>query len=267
MGDEHNLRPMKEEDWDRVLEMEQEFFEDDMFRQDQFINRVHRGNFFALEVGGQLVGELAVDRFGSVEGHLGRIGVARSHQRQGLGSMLMDYAIDWFRNKKDISAVHLYTQDYNKPAQTLYHKYGFSKTGTTWHYIVPFNSLKPEGKYTCHAISEAEIELVAKMFLSLPAAQIRRFLESDEYHVLTLKSIEGKIVGACRFTPSFPGSFPFEITSLDCFDDFIQGMKQLSLPEFDHVRTVFTDNEKLANVCEERDYHLHHKLFKMSLHL
>jgi hypothetical protein len=55
--DEYNLRPMREEDWDRILEMEQEFFGDDTFRKDQFIHRVQRGNFFALEVfhGGVLI--------------------------------------------------------------------------------------------------------------------------------------------------------------------------------------------------------------------
>jgi len=269
MDVEYNLRPMRNEDWDDFLKMVQEIFPEDVLRKDQFLNSVKKGNFYALEIDGQMTGELKITRFGSDNAHLASIGVARPHQRKGLGSILMKYALEWIRKEEGISTVHLYTQDHNIPAQSMYKKFGFRVTGTTWHYFVPFASLKPEGKYICQEILSDEIDLVGAQFPTLPAAQIRRFIEDrvTKYYVLTLKDKEGKIVGATRFTPSFPGSFPFEITQIDCFDDFIKGMQNLSIPEFDHVRTVFTDNKELANLCKEREYRLHHKLFRMSLNL
>ena len=42
---------------------------------------------------------LQLDVFGESEGHLGRIGVAKTHQRKGWGKFLMTHAIEWFRNE------------------------------------------------------------------------------------------------------------------------------------------------------------------------
>ena len=269
MNTEYKIRPMKNEDWDTYHKMMRYLLPEDMLWKDQFPNSVKKGNFYALESDDQMVGQLKFARFGSDEAHLSSIGVAKSHQRKGWGSVLMRYAIDWFKKQDGVSTVHLYTQEYNIPAQSMYKKFGFSVAGTTWHYFVPFASLKPPGKYTCQEILSDEIDFVGDQFPSLPSTQIHHFLEDTvtKYYVLTLKDKKGKIVGAARFTPSFPGSFPFEIIQIDCFDDFMRGMEKLSLPEFDHVRIVFTDNKELANLCEEREYCLHHKLFKMSLNL
>lgn len=261
------IRPMRLEDWTQLHEMDIQIFPDDSLQQDWFEKRVERDGCFALVQGDQIVGNLIVTRFGADEGHLGRIGVAKSQQGKGYGSMLMEYAIDWFRKEGGIREVHLYTQDFNKTAQSLYKKYGFRRSGTTWHYFVPYDSVKPKNTYTCQDINEKEIETAGKMFPSIPAEQIRRFLTYKEFHVLTLKDKDGNIQGACRFTPSFPGCFPFEITGLDCFDDFIAGMKKFSLPEYDYCRITFTDIPELGELCEDRGYRLHHRLHKMTLTL
>jgi RimJ/RimL family protein N-acetyltransferase len=265
---DYTLRPVIEEDWEEFHEMEKNCFEEgDRIKEDEFFHLVKAGNFFALEIAGSIVGELRVSRFGSDEAHIGRVGVARSHQRQGYGKVLMDYAIDWFKKERDIKTVHLYTQDYNVASQSLYRRYGFDVTGTTWSYVVPFSGLEPKGNFKCQEIKQEEIELVSEMFPSLPAAQISKLLENPRQLVLTLKNNEGVIVGAARFAPSFPGCFPFEITSVDCFDDFISGIKELTPSEFDQMRSTFTDNEELAELCGERGYHLHHRLYRMSLNL
>lgn len=267
VGD-YTLRPMREEDWSRFHEMEKTAFEEeDLMREEHFHNLLDTDGFIALETGDLLIGYIRVSRFGSEEGHLGRIGVAGSHQRQGWGMLLMEHAIDWFKNQGGVKTVHLYTQDYNTSAQSLYRRYGFGVTGKTWNYVVPFAGLEPKGGFLCHTIEEDDIESVAEMFPSLPSAQIRKFMENDEHHVITLKDENGTIVGAARFTPSYPGCFPFEITSVEGFDDFIAGIQDMTPPEFDDMRCIFTDNEELAKVCDERGYHLHHRLHKMSLHL
>jgi len=189
MDSEYSIRPMRNEDWEIYHKMMKELLPDDMMRKDQFSNSVKKGNFYTLESNDQMIGQLKIARFGSEEAHLGSIGVAKSHQRRGWGSVLMRYAIDWFKKQDGISTVHLYTQDYNIPAQTMYKKFGFKASGTTWHFFVPFTSLKPSGKHTCQEILEEEIDSVGNKFPSLPAAQIRRYLEdkNTRYYVLTLK--------------------------------------------------------------------------------
>jgi predicted GNAT family acetyltransferase len=211
-----------------------------------------------------MIGYLMVQRYGKDEGYVGRIGVREEHRGKGFGRMLMDHGIEWFRNQGDIKAVHLQA-DLNEAALGLYKNTGFKQVGTTWHYFVPFDSLQPMGKYTCHDIKDEEIELVGRKFPNFPAEQIRKFLKSEKFLLLVLKDKDGNIHGVCRFTPAFPGCFPFEITDAECFDDYVFGLKKYSLPEFNYARITFTNIPELAETCEKRKYRMHHKLHKMTL--
>lgn len=267
MSDEPLIRPMTIEDWNFFHKFDIEIFPDDSMSEEWFRKRLERNGFFTLEFSGQLIGQLILAPFGESEGHLGRIGVGRDHWGKGYGNLLMKYAIEWFRKYKGVKQIHLYTQDNNKVAQNLYKKYGFIISGRTWHYFIPFSSLRPLNNYTCQEILDDEIDPVGEKYAPLPATQIKRFLTSEEFHVLTLKNKIGEIVGACRFTPIFPGCFPFVIENIDTFDDFLVSLKQYSLRDFDYVRITFTDYPKLAQRCEERMYKLHHRLYKMTLSL
>ncbi len=262
-----SIRAMRDEDWEQFHKMDAQIFPEDGIEEKFFRKRIEREGFFALTQEGQIIGNLIVTRFGKDEAHLGRIGVAKAEQGKGYGSLLMQHSIEWFRNEGGIREVHLYTQDFNKSAQSLYKKFGFKRAGTTWHYFVPYDTLEPIGMYTCQEILEEEIDSVGSMFPSIPSEAIRRFLSYDDQHVLTLKEESGIIEGVCRFTPSFPGCFPFEISKIDCFDDFVIGIKEFSLPDYDYCRVTFTDLIELAELCEKREYRLHHRLHKMSLQL
>ncbi len=256
------------DDWIFFRKFDAEIFPDDSVSENWFKKRLERDGFFTLDLNGQVVGQLVLAPYGENEGHLGRIGVSQDHQGKGYGNLLMKHAIEWFQKHEGIKQIHLYTQDHNKVAQSLYKKFGFTISGTTWHYFIPLDSLKPLNDYTCQEILENEIDPVGEKYAStLPAAQIRRFLTSDEFQVLTLKNNSGDVVGACRFTPSFPGCFPFVLDNIDSFDDFLAGLKQYSLPDYDYIRVTYTDYPKLAQLCEERMYKLHHRLFKMTLSL
>jgi GNAT superfamily N-acetyltransferase len=257
---------MKAEDWDQFHRMDVEIFPDDAVKEESFIKSVEGDGCFALTLDGKIIGNLDVARFGKDEGYLRRIGVVKTHRGKGLGSMLIDCALDWFRKQDNIRTIHLHA-DLNEAALGLYKKSGFKKVGTTWHYFVPYDSVEPQQKYVCQEIHKDEIESVGKQFPSLPVEQIRRFLASNEYHVLTLKDKSGRIEGVCRFTPSFPGCFPFEISDLECFDDFVIGIREFGLPEYDYCRVTFTNIPELAELCKEREYRLHHCLHKMSLTL
>lgn len=258
---------MRKDDWNPFHLIDQEIFPEDMMREEMFKERIKTDGFFTLDVKGKLAGYLIVGRFGEKGGHLGRISVARQLQRQGLGTQLMERALEWFHEQEGITHIYLYTQHDNHPAQRLYERFGFKVVGTTWHYFVPFDTLQPLRKYSCQPILPEEIEMVGDKYeVNMPAAQIRRFLDR-EHLILTLKDKEGHIVGACRFSPRFPGCFPFEIENIDCFDDFIQGLHPFCLPNFDYVRVTFTENHALAKLLEKRQHKLHHKLFQMRLEI
>ena len=261
-----NIRPMKKQDWIIFKPLDAQLFPDDPIEENHFQRMLETKGLFALtRQNDEIIGYLYVTRFGEDLGHLGRIGVAQAYQNQGLGRKLMEFAIQWFQKQGGIQTVRLYTQDFNVSAQRLYEKFGFQITGTTWHYFIPFHSIQPQGKHTCHPIQNHETRILQQRYPdSMPAAQIRRWLERESL-VLTLKNTQGEIVGACRYSPSFPGCFPFEIDAISCFDDFIHELQKFSLPKYDYVRITFTDLPELAQLLEHRKYKLHHRLQKMEL--
>lgn len=256
---------MKPEDWTAYREVDNEIFPNNRISGEGFKKLVEEEDFYALEVEGKLAGVLILSLFGDDEGHLRRLGVAKGYQGRGHGKRLMNYALEWFRSK-GCDSVQLYTQDFNNVAQSLYTQFGFEIAGTSWHYFVPFDSIWPKGKCTCREISEEEIEEVGQQYeTELPTAQIRRYLSAGRHHILVLKGHSGELRGACRFAPKFPGCFPFLIEDISCFDDFIAGVEPFSLPKFDYIRVTFTDYPRLADLCENRDYDLHQRLYKMRL--
>ena len=260
------IRLMSLEDWDEFHKMDLEIFPNDVMREESFRRSIEGNGFFALTLDGQIIGNLLLTRFGKDMGYLNRIGVTKEHRGKSFGSKLIEYAIDWFHKQGGVYTVQLYA-DLNDAAQGLYKKHGFTKAGTTLHYFVPYSSIKPKMKFNCQELQEDEIEQVGDKFPTIPSEVIRRYLTSNEYYVLTLKDKSGSIEGFCRFTPSFPGCMPFEITSVECFDDFLAGLMKFKLPEHDYCRVTFTDIPKLAELCENRGYRLHHRLYKMLLEL
>jgi ribosomal-protein-alanine N-acetyltransferase len=261
-----NIRPMKKEDWAAFKPLDTQLFPDDPIDIEHFQRMLETKGVFALTTKhDKIIGYLYVNRFGDTHGHLGRIGVSQDFQNQGFGTKLMEYALRWFREQGGITIARLYTQDFNTTAQHLYEKFGFKVKGTTWHYFIPFTAISPQGKCTCHPVKDEEIDVLAKRYKdSMPAVQIHRWLE-NQLLVLTLKNPQGKIVGACRFSPSFPGCFPFEIDTILCFDDFIYELQKFSLTIYDYVRITFTDLPELVRLMEHRNYKLHHRLHKMEL--
>lgn len=256
---------MTRQDWEGFDRLQQEVVPDDLMSREDFEKRLKRDGFYALRTtAAKIIGCLSMVRFGDTSGHLATLAISRPMQRKGFGSELMDFALKWFQERGGITEVFLYTQQDNYPAQALYRRFGFEVTATTWHYFVPFTAIKPAGKYRCEPIVVKDIEAVGQHFAgSLPATQIRRYLAS-QHKVLILRDRERRVVGICRFTPSFPGAFPFELEVEDGFDDFISGIRAHNLPAFDYVRVTFTDNPALKHTCESRGYRLHHKLFRMA---
>ncbi len=267
MTDGQFIRQLTKDDWEAFEVLDQASFPDDRIIEKFYMLRIENEGCFGLFANDQLVGQLIIALFGDDAGHIGRVAVAPEYRGEGYGSVLMKYAIEWFKQRGGVNTIHLYTPQDNYTAQGLYKKFGFAVAGTTWHHIVPRSSLNPTGRYTCQEIREDEIERVGEKYPALPAGQIRRFLTDERFHVMTLKDNNGDIIGACRFTPGFPGCFPYLMDTPEAFDDFLAGLEPFSLPKFDHVRITYTDMPEVAKMCDARGYTLHHKLFKLTLTL
>ena len=235
---------MRRDDWNIFHRLDIELFDaHDRITEDFFQKRVQKPGFFALETQqGGLVGYLVLGRFTDNIAHLGRIGVQKSKQNKGFGSQLMDYALNWFKNEKDVTEVQLYTQVDNLHAQGLYKKFGFTVIGQTWHYFVSFKTLRPSGQFMLHALQPDEHQQVADLFpTALPIGAIQQFLERKQ-DLYTLKDSSNRIIGATRFTPSFPGCFPFELLNISAFDDYVQEFQPLCDPPSEVIRITFHEN-------------------------
>ncbi|MFQ5832682.1 MAG: GNAT family N-acetyltransferase [Candidatus Thorarchaeota archaeon] len=261
---EPTIRNLTLDDWETYEEFREGLETDFQLDEESFKKLVDGDGCFGLFLDAKQVGYLNLYRIDEDEGNLQGIVVRNEYHGKGYGSMLVKHALDWF-TERDLRRVHLYTQVDNKIARGLYTRFGFELEARAWHYIVPLNTLKPLGKYSCQEILEEEIDSVGNKYPShLSAGRIRRSLESDSQHVLTLKDSEDEIVGVCRFTPGFPGCMPFVLDDVECLDDFLVGLEPYRLPEFDHVRITFSHDHKLAELCRDRGYELYHDLVKMS---
>jgi ribosomal-protein-alanine N-acetyltransferase len=263
------IRPMRKTDWISFEILDKETFPEDRVEKSHFDRYLASDAFFALESDtGELVGYLKITDFKDETGFVGRIAVAKTHQRQGLGSQLMEYCLQWFRERR-VRQIDLNTQDFNVSALRLYEKFGFNRIGTIWHYFVKFDVLQPPSRrYSAQPLFPEEISQLVQMFpKTMPLSRIQIWLDRADQHLFTLKNREGQIVGACVITPSFPGCWPFELKHLDGLDDFVAGFRHLIPPEFDYLRLTFAENPDLAAVLEERQCKLHHRLYWMRLEL
>ena len=81
---------------------------------------------------GECVGSLRVSKRWNGNAHVDDIAIDRAHRGRGVGTMLMDAAIEW-GGEKGLQGVSLETQDWNLLACRFYLKYGFKLGGVDLH--------------------------------------------------------------------------------------------------------------------------------------
>ncbi len=84
------------------------------------------GDFWVLESNQMIIGCIAIRTIDSAEriGEIKRYFVLPSHQRQGIGKMLMDHAIS-FATQKSLNKIRLDTMKKYESAMSVYLKNGF----------------------------------------------------------------------------------------------------------------------------------------------
>ena len=131
MTDGQFIRQLTKEDWEDFEVMDQVSFPEDRINEEFYMMRIEKEGCFGLFINEQLVGQLIIAPFGNDQGHIGRVAVAPEYRGKGYGSVLMKYAIEWFKQRGGINTIHLYTPQDNYTAQGLYKKFGFAVVGTT----------------------------------------------------------------------------------------------------------------------------------------
>jgi putative acetyltransferase len=95
------------------------------------IRRYPHAAVFVAEDDGVIVGRLSVARDQQpASRHVADLGliVAATHRRQGIGTALLDAALEWAR-ESGIGKLELHVFPWNEPAVALYERFGFVKEG------------------------------------------------------------------------------------------------------------------------------------------
>lgn len=128
------VRPMKIEDVDRVLEIEKDSFTTP-WSKDAFTMEIEKNElakYLVAEVDDLVVG------YGGIwlivgEGHITNIAVISDYRKMGVGNKLLEGLIEICK-ERDIESMTLEVREINYPAQKLYKKYGFEAMGVRPNY-------------------------------------------------------------------------------------------------------------------------------------
>jgi len=125
-----SVRPANSTDLDAVTEIDHAAFGPDWwYSQTTFFRAMRSASRFAVAVrDSQPVGYAFAHTSGS-NTHITRLAVHPSHQRQGIGALLMADLIKHAR-AQGMDTMSLNTQTHNQSSLRLYHRFGFSDTDT-----------------------------------------------------------------------------------------------------------------------------------------
>lgn len=117
------IRPMREADLPRVLEIERESFHTPWGRWAFLVEMKPPGHAFVCEVQDQVVGYMVL-RIIRDEAHLMNIAVDSPWRGKGLGKAMLRFAIDLCA-QKGVTSIWLEVRESNHRAIALYRKMGF----------------------------------------------------------------------------------------------------------------------------------------------
>jgi ribosomal-protein-alanine N-acetyltransferase len=95
------------------------------------VRRSPHAAVFVAEIAAGVVGRLSVARDSHpASRHVADVGlmVAAGHRRRGIGSALLDQAVEW-AHEAGIEKLELHVFPYNEPAIRLYERFGFEREG------------------------------------------------------------------------------------------------------------------------------------------
>lgn len=110
-----------------LLQKKEKTYPDDCFDPMEYINNPDQCAFLAI-YHNECVGSIRVCKRWNGSAFIDDLAIDRIHRRHGVGSLLMDAAVQWSK-EKGLNGVSLETQDSNLLACRFYLKYGFKLGG------------------------------------------------------------------------------------------------------------------------------------------
>ena len=263
--EEYYLRDLVETDWSAFKEMEMETFPNEITKEESFMRGLNSPHgLFVVMVHKETKDFIGYYRFllyGTL-GHIQRIGVRPKYQQKGYGSILMTSAMS-ILEKAGAKKFMLYVLQENKAAIKLYEKYKFEIEHSTVQFEIPFELLPKEPKGNCRHMDWGEIQLMSLRF-GLNPYQIQTYFGQENQHVIIYQRI-GQQMGVCRFSPNFPGAFPFIIRDRNYALDFIAHLvTYIKNKEFTAVKITIDQQQSLVDDFIEKKIPVRNKLYRMS---
>lgn len=266
MADEdYYLRDLVASDWSEFKKMEDEIFPEDSTREESYnIGLSSPKGLFVVMVhkeSKEFIGYCRFLLYGTL-GYIQRIGVRPKYQQKGYGAILMDSAMDNLE-KAGATKFMLYVMQENEAAINLYKKYLFQIEYHSIQFEIPFKSLPKEPRGECRHIDWGEIQLLCLRF-GLNPYRIQSYFGQENQHVLVYQRM-GQQLGMCRFSPDFPGAFPFIIRDKDLALDFVAHLvTYITNKEFDAVKILIDQQQDLVDYMSDKKMPVRNRLYRMS---
>jgi len=263
--EEYYLRDLTASDWPEFSKMDEEAFAENKLKEESFHKGLSSSRGLSIVMvhkeTKEFMGYYRFLLYGNL-GHLQRIGVDPKFQGKGYGSVLMESALANLE-KTPAKKIMLYVMQENESAIKLYEKYKFKVEFNSSQFEVPFSKLPKKPRGTCRHMDWGEIQLMSLRF-GLNPYRIQHYFGSENDHVLIF-SVMGQQFGVCRFSPNFPGAFPFVIRDKDYALDFIAHLVTfITNKKFKAVKITFDSQTGLVELFEEKKVKLKDKLYRMS---
>jgi len=255
----------KDLDFDAFRPVETQCFPDEPIEASKFNEWVAQ-DFWAVFGGNEFIG------YGYVMlkpgfAWIARIGVTPGWRNKGVGNRLMETMIEHCQ-KHGRSRIILYVQQDNPSAIRLYRKFEFNESEITYQYVVPIQRFLDSHRQSAfRSVTAAPITEVDNAVLpSFPDdwADIGSLHHPPDNYVLVFRTDDAQTAGFCRLSPEFPGCFPFVVDSNEVsrLADILISLDTYLNPEKEVLKLTFSD-EAMADACEQLDFRLNYKLFKM----
>jgi ribosomal protein S18 acetylase RimI-like enzyme len=265
------IRLIQENDWEQFQKLEKDCFPNELIDSLAFKTSIATNGFFGIfNDQNILVGYLYCRNYSSY-GHLHRIGVLANERGKGYGSQLFKHAIDFFEKSKNPEFA-LFVETKNENAIKLYQKFGMQVIYESWHFIIEIqhhNKVK-KGLLPNVLLREITLDDFNNFKLENPDLDLNEYsgiLEEEQKYKsnnFMLALVQNKSVKLItRFNKNFSGCRPLFCSDITYFDNFIDELVKLKDSNLDYVRITFDGDLKLSKLCYDRNYKLHHHLFKM----
>jgi GNAT superfamily N-acetyltransferase len=189
--------------------------------------------------------------------------VAPWARRSGVGRALMERIRDEARSR-GLQLWELNVMPDNLPAIRLYRSFGLTERYRSLSLRLPWSlldRLPPAATGTSGRLLDPPRDALIERTFGLPAGLVAVARTSDRHVLLELvDEPSGTPRGYARFSPHFPGAFPFRLADPSLARLLLEQMRRYALPELDYTEVVVEDDDPLARLLVDAGAELRHEV-------